>query len=139
MLDLTGGFSGSRAPCFSHFIKISTSGRPGAVQLRLLTLGDPILQTDPLPARGFMLCGPLGLHLGNRGGPQPAHSPGRPEALPPLPEQQALWSGRWARWAVPGYYLDDGRCKQNVSVVQLQREIQFLEYGRILIEYHNVT
>lgn len=135
MLDLTGGSPGSRAPCFSHFIKISTLGLPGAEQLRLLTLGDPILQTDPFPARGFMLCGPLGLHLGNLGGPQPARFPRRPEALPLLPEQQALWSGRWTRWAVPGSYLDDGRSKQNVSVVLLQREIQLLEYGRILIEY----
>lgn len=69
---------------FSHFIKISTSGLPAAVQLYLLTLGDPSLQEDSLPARGSMLRGLPGLHLGSRGGPQPAHLP-RKTASPSSP------------------------------------------------------
>ena len=41
-----------------------------AVQLYVFTLGDPTLQEDSLPTRGFTLCGLLNLHLGNRGGPR---------------------------------------------------------------------
>ena len=37
-----------------------------AVQLYVFTLGDPTLQEDSLPTRGFTLCGLLNLHLGNR-------------------------------------------------------------------------
>lgn len=64
-------------------------------QLYLFTLGDPALQEESLPARGFMLFELLGLHLGNRGGPRPAevqNSPGKLETPLPLLEQQTLCS-----------------------------------------------
>ena len=87
-----------------------------AAQLYLFTLGDPTLQEDPLPARGFMRCGlwaciwviaeVLGLQKCRT-------SPGRLETLLPLLEQQTS-ADCYTRWAVPDSHLDDGRNKQNV-------------------------
>lgn len=52
-----------------------------AVQLYVFTLGDPTLQEDSLPARGFMLCGLLALHLGNCGGPRLPRGDWKPSFL----------------------------------------------------------
>lgn len=73
---------------FSHFIRLPARASVVAVQLYVFTLGDPTLQEDSLPTRGFTLCGLLNLHLGNRGGPRLPRGGGKLETLLPLLEQQ---------------------------------------------------
>lgn len=64
------------------------------MQLYVFTLGDPTQQKDSLPAHSFMLGGLLGLHLGNRGGPQPAEVHNFPgETAPPPSSPPAAYFG----------------------------------------------
>lgn len=77
------------------------------VQLCLLTLGDPALQRDSLPARAFMLHRFLSPHLGDRGA-----LTCRSAKL--LLEMETLCVLLAAHWGIPDPNLAAGRNKQKV-------------------------
>lgn len=112
-----------------------------AVQLYVFTLGDPTLQEDSLPTRGFTLCGLLNLHLGNRGGPRLPRGRGRLETLLPLLEQQTslLIAGPDGPSQPLLSVMGEINRVFSVFLLQREREIQLLEYGMILIEYQDIT
>lgn len=107
-----------------------------AAQLYLLTLGDLALQEDSLPARAFMRCGPW------------ASIWATVEVLSLQKCETSLGDWKYFFLSLSNRPLlittPDGQSQTLIwlmgeismfSVILLQRKIQLLEYGGIIVEY----